>query len=156
MNTRLTWDEMVKKTKEFYQELGVEIRDNDISLAVQSLTMPCYAKEYNDKNIDKNLGILDHRSLGTVGDAVNEGLLMIRKFKSDSTMESLTNDKVELTNENLNRKGKELLEKYLFNINNDLDPKNKKSFATAFEAIIGFLSLIRIDKAKEVFDKYIE
>ena len=45
----LTYDEMVEKTREFYDELQIDISDKYVDLAVRSLTMPQYAKEFNDK-----------------------------------------------------------------------------------------------------------
>ena len=53
----LTYDEMVEKTREFYDELQIDIPDKYVDLAVRSLTMPQYAKEFNDK-FHKEIG--DH------------------------------------------------------------------------------------------------
>lgn len=63
----LTYDEMVEKTREFYDELQIDISDKYVDLAVRSLTMPQYAKEFNDK-FHKEIG--DHRALATVGDVI--------------------------------------------------------------------------------------
>lgn len=49
----LTLEEMIKLTIEFYNSLGIEISKEDEMMAVQSLTMPDYAKEYNDKHNEK-------------------------------------------------------------------------------------------------------
>lgn len=65
----LIYDEMVEKTREFYDELQIDIPDKYVDLAVRSLTMPQYAKEFNDK-FHKEIG--DHRALATVGDALCE------------------------------------------------------------------------------------
>lgn len=54
----LTYDEMVEKTREFYDELQIDISDKYVDLAVRSLTMPQYAKEFNDK-FHKEIG--DHK-----------------------------------------------------------------------------------------------
>lgn len=43
----LTYDEMIEKTREFYDELQ-DIPDKYVYLAVRSLTMPQYAKEFYD------------------------------------------------------------------------------------------------------------
>ena len=40
----LTYDEMVEKTREFYDELQIDISDKYVDLAVRSLTMPQYAR----------------------------------------------------------------------------------------------------------------
>ncbi len=45
--------------------------------------------------------------------------------------------------------GKLLLKEHLFAKNNDLKDTNTKSYATAFEAVIGFLSLLD----KKTFNK---
>ena len=42
----LTYDEMIEKTREFYDELQIDIPDKYVYLAVRSLTMPQYAKEF--------------------------------------------------------------------------------------------------------------
>lgn len=44
----LTYDEMIEKTREFYDELQIDIPDKYVYLAVRSLTMPQYAKEFYD------------------------------------------------------------------------------------------------------------
>lgn len=71
------------------------------------------------------------------------------KYKISSTEEELTDEKKALANKNLNIIGEKLLKDKLFATNSDLtnsNPnKNKKSYATAFEAVIGFISLIRPD-----------
>lgn len=44
-----TLKEMKEKSLEFYKGLNVETSQENILLAVRSLTMPQYAKEYKDK-----------------------------------------------------------------------------------------------------------
>lgn len=68
----LTYDEMIEKTREFYDELQIDIPDKYVDLAVRSLTMPQYSKEFNDK-FHKEIG--DHRALATVGDALSALLI---------------------------------------------------------------------------------
>lgn len=76
----LTYDEMIEKTREVYDELQIDIPDKYVDLAVRSLTMPQYAKEFNDK-FHKEIG--DHRALATVGDAIYAAYTML-KFYEDS------------------------------------------------------------------------
>ena len=150
----MEYEKLVDKTKKFYEILDVKIDNKDselIELAITSLTMPVFAKEYNDVNTKK---IHDYRCLATVGDSICTSLLMMEKFKKNLSMEEMTQKKGKLQNKNLNIIGKKLLEGYLFAKNNDLS--NKKAYATAFEAVIGFLAFFNLNKAKEVFDKYID
>jgi dsRNA-specific ribonuclease len=85
---------------------------------------------------------------------------MLNKYRIDSSQERLTGEKIILRNDHLNIIGKKLLEGRLFATNNDLDSnneiENKKSYATAFEAIIGFVSLINLDKAFEILKIYLK
>ncbi len=101
--------------------------------------MPEYAKNYNDVN---QIKIKDHSSLATVGDAFCNAYQMLNEYTSFLTKEELTNKKSPFSNENLNEVGKLLLKEHLFAKNNDLKDTNTKSYATAFEAVIGFLSLL--------------
>lgn len=145
------YQEMINKTVNFYKDiLEIEVPDEFIDLVVTSLTMPSYAKEYNDIHEDK---INDHRSLATVGDAVCEAYLMINKFKEDSTSEKLTNEKILLENERFNEIGKDLLKGVVFASDNDLesnnDHNNKKAYPTAFEAVIGFIAIMNKDYYKK-------
>ena len=154
MKREYSYEEMTIKTKDFYALLGCKvISDNLMRDAITSLTMPQYAYIYNSKN---NAEINDHRALATLGDAVCGSLLLTNKYHYNSTPEELTFVKESLTNDNLKTKGKQLLKDNLFYSNNDLDEKNRKSYATAFEAVIGFLSLIDINLAKKVFYDYIQ
>ena len=73
----LTLKEMIKLTIEFYNLLEIEISKKDEMMAVQSLTMPDYAKEYNDKHNEK---IKDHRALSTVGDAICGAYIMLKEY----------------------------------------------------------------------------
>lgn len=153
MNQLLTYEKMVNKTLDFYKSLGIKnIPEKRIKDAVTSLTMPQYTKEYNDNN--KEI-IKDHRALATLGDAVCGALLLKEKYNYNVTSEYLTNEKKLLENDNLNNVGRELLNDNLFWRNNDLDDINRKSYATAFEAVIGFISLIDIRKAEKLIKKCI-
>ena len=153
MKKEYNYEEMLEKTKKFYDSINVKIPDEKIEDALASLTMPMYAKEFNDKNANKKIN--DHRALATLGDAICGSLLLTKKYQYYSTPKELTFVKKLLKNENLNEKGKQLLKDNLFYSNNDLKEGNKKSYATAFEAVIGFLSLIDIKTAKKVFDDYL-
>lgn len=73
----LTYDEMASKTLEFYDKLQIDILDKYVDLAVRSLTMPQYAKEFNDK-IHKEIG--NHRALATVGDAICAAYTMLKFY----------------------------------------------------------------------------
>ena len=66
-----TYEEMSEKASRFYESLQIKIPEQYVDLAVRSLTMPQYAKEYQDKY---NQCIGDHRALATVGDAVCEAV----------------------------------------------------------------------------------
>lgn len=148
----LTLEEMIKLTIEFYNLLEIEISKEDEMMAVQSLTMPDYAKEYNDKHNEK---IKDHRALSTVGDAICGAYIMLKEYNMGITSEELTDKKKIVTNEHLNIIGKNLLLNKLFAINNDLKEENKKSYATAFEAVIGFIGILDRNKVYEILDKYL-
>lgn len=148
----LTLEEMIKLTIEFYNSLGIEISKEDEMMAVQSLTMPEYAEEYNKSH---SVRIKDHRALSTVGDAICGAYVMLKEFNTNSTQEELTNKKKIVTNEHLNIIGRNLLLKKLFAINNDLKEENKKSYATAFEALIGFIGILDRNKVYEILDKYL-
>ena len=67
----LTYEEMRERAFEFYDDLQINIPKIYVDLAVRSLTMPQYAKEYQDKYGDT---IGDHTALATVGDAVCGGV----------------------------------------------------------------------------------
>ena len=45
----LTYEEMSERAFEFYDDLQINIPKKYVALAVRSLTMPQYAKEYQDK-----------------------------------------------------------------------------------------------------------
>lgn len=154
MSKLLIYEKMVEETKYFYKSFGIEnIPKERIKDAVASITLPNYAKEHNDKfHNDLN----DHRALATVGDAVCTKILMIEKYHYDSTAERLTEEKDFVTNNNLNKIGERLLKDKLFSRNNDLDDNNTKSYATAFEAVIGFIAIIDINKADEIFKQIID
>lgn len=158
----LTYDEMVEKTREFYDELQIDIPDKYVDLAVRSLTMPQYANEYNVSN---NHPIGDHRALATVGDAVCGAFLMLDRYTDEKTSKTLTEEKEIVKNDRLNVIGKKMLcdEEgiFLFASNNDLesnndDHPNKKAYATAFEAVIGFISLLDKDQNTKNADRILK
>ena len=136
--------EMQEKSIQFYKLLNIDILQKDIILAVTSLTMPQYAKEYKDKY---NLNIGDHRARATVGDAVCGAFVMLEEYTEAMTSNDLNDSKARLQNEKLNLVGERMLKGVLFASNNDLesnneDHPNKKAYATAFEAVIGFIALL--------------
>ena len=143
-----TYEEMSEKVSRFYEGLQIKIPEQYVDLAVRSLTMPQYAKEYKDKY---NRYIGDHRALATVGDAVCGAFVMLNEYNDNLTSDDLDKKKERLRNEALNHVGERLLKDVLFASNTDLesnneDYPNKKAYATAFEAVIGFIALI--DKAQ--------
>lgn len=83
-------DIMTEKTRQFYKTLQIDIPDEYIELAVMSLTMPQYAKEFKDKYHEK---IGDHRALATVGDAVCGAFLMLDRYEKSKTKKDLTAEK---------------------------------------------------------------
>lgn len=139
----LTYEEMSERAFEFYDYLQINIPKKYVALAVRSLTMPQYAKEYQDKY---NQYIGDHRALATVGDAVCEAFVMLKEYNDALTSDDLDKKKECLQNEGLNLAGEKMLNGVLFASNNDLETKsgekNKKAYATAFEAVIGFIALL--------------
>ena len=156
----LTYDEMVEKTREFYDELQIDIFDKYVDLAVRSLTMPQYAKEFNDK-FHKEIG--DHRALATVGDAICAAYIMLKFYEDSLTADDLNKKKDVLQNKELNIVGEQVLKDVLFARNNDLssnnENENKKAYATAIEAVIGFISIIDkkcvFDTIDQIWDKYV-
>lgn len=78
----LTYEEMRERAFEFYVDLQINIPKIYVDLAVRSLTMPQYAKEYQDKY---NQYIGDHRALATVGDAVCGAFLMLDRYTDEKT-----------------------------------------------------------------------
>lgn len=134
-------DELVsQKLFRLGELIGRKIKDQHYYL--QAITCPSYAKEYNDVHQQK---IRDHQSLATVGDTILKAYLAVQLFLEDEqiTKSELTEEKSSLeNNENLNEIGKNLgLKEILLYRNNDLDDENKKSYATAIEAIIGAIYL---------------
>ena len=159
----LTFDEMKEKAKKFYKDLGVNVPDDKINLAVYSLTMPQYENAYNSKNDSK---IFDHSALATVGDAVCAAYLMLKEYSDGLNKEDLTKKKSKLKNEKLNKIGEKMCGGKLFASNNDLesnnDKENKKAYATAFEAVVGFIALLEKQKSLnsksilwKILDKYL-
>ena len=149
---KFSYNELKNKALNFYMVLSINVPTKFEELAVQSLTMPQFAKEYNDVNEHK---IGDHRALATVGDSICGSYLMLKEFKKNSTPKVLTEKKEKVTNQHLNFIGKELLEGKLFATNTDLQEINKKDYATSFEAIIGFIALIDKKETFRILDKYL-
>ena len=157
-----TLKEMKEKSLEFYKGLNVETSQENILLAVRSLTMPQYAKEYKDK-YGETIG--DHTALATVGDAVCGAFLMLDRYTGEKTSKTLTEEKEIVKNDRLNVIGKKMLCDedgiFLFASNNDLesnneDHPNKKAYATAFEAIIGFIALLDKDQKTNNADRILK
>lgn len=129
-----------------------------MDLAVRSLTMPQYAKEYQDKY---NQYIGEHRALATVGDAVCGAFLMLNRYTDEKTKKELTAEKKVVTNEHLNLVGEKILKDWLFASNNDLESNNeahpnKTAYATAFEAVIGFIALLDKDQNTNNADRILK
>ena len=151
------FDKMKEETEKFYEGLGCNLTKDTIALAVQSLTMPCYANEYNQKYGEK---IPDHSALATVGDAYWDVYILAIAFEPNSTKGNLTIDiKQKIgTNEQMNPLAEEWLKDFLFAANNDLkdnnsNGQNKKGYATALEAVIGFLFLKFPEKVFDILQK---
>lgn len=130
----LTYEEMSERAFEFYDYLQINISRKYVALAVRSLTMPQYAKEYQDKY---NQYIGDHRALATVGDAACEAFVMLNEYNDALTSEDLDKKKEGLQNERLNLAGEKMLNGVLFASNNDLksnnaDHPNKKNLCNGF------------------------
>lgn len=121
-----TLKEMKEKSLEFYKGLNVETSQENILLAVRSLTMPQYAKEYKDK-YGETIG--DHTALATVGDAVCGAFLMLDRYTDEKTSKTLTEEKEIVKNDRLNVIGKKMLCDedgiFLFASNNDLESNNE-------------------------------
>lgn len=149
-----TLNELKIKAIHFYKRLNIYIDSEEMEdLALQSLMMPQFTKQFNDAN---KTHLNDHRALATVGDAMCSCYLMTREFKPNSSMEELTIKKILLTNANLNVVGEKLLKAHLFASNNDLKEDNKKVYATAFEAVIGFISIYNKPEAFRILDEYLK
>ncbi len=161
----LEYSEMVTRTIAFYNSLDITIPEERLEEAVISLSMPKYYEEFNAnrKNRVNNISLMNHHgALSTVGDAVCQNYLMNKKYSLTISQEKLTAEKEALTNKNLNIIGKKLLEGIVFATDSDLinsnpnDNENKKAYASAFEAVIGFISLIRPDDVSRILDEYLK
>ncbi len=151
--TIFPFEELKNKALNFYKLLSINVPTVFEGLAVQSLTMSQFAKEYNDVNEHK---IGDHRALATVGDSICGSFVMLKEFKKNSTRKELTDKKEIVTNQHLNSIGKKLLEGKLFATNTDLQEMNKKDYATSFEAIIGFIALVDKKEAFRILGEYLK
>ena len=137
-NMMKKYDEMKNEALMFYKDLDVVVED--IELAIISLTMPEYAKAFNNENNSK---IVDCSALAKVGNAIYTYYL---------TNQKLNNKKDLLSNENLAKYGKELLEGHLFMLDNGL---NQDTYKLAFDSLMGYLFLTDSKKANELLKKYI-
>lgn len=142
-NSLQDYPSMEAQAKMFYQErVGITLDNEELTrLAVQSITLPGYMKEFNDYYETE---IYSLEGLATVGDAALADYLMKAHFKPHLTKAELTQLKEKLTNEELASLGEELFGDFLFSRNTDLN-KNKqcyvRAYATALEAVFGFLTL---------------
>lgn len=154
-----SFDEMKEKTRTFYHDLGCDLTEDTLDLAVQSLTMPCYANEFYQRYGKK---ILNHSALATVGDAYWGAYILAVAFEPNSKKGDLTNNYKQTigTNEQMNPLAEKRLSPFLFAINNDLkdnnsNGQNNKGYATALEAVIGFLFLKFPEKVFDILHKQI-
>lgn len=132
----LTYDEMVEKTREFYDELQIDIPDKYVDWAVRSLTMPQYAKEFNDK-FHKEIG--DHRALATVGDAICAAYTMLKFYEDSLTADDLNKKKEVLQNKELHNL-KSARDKFYAHIDLDWQKYAKSITFDEFERCIKFLN----------------
>ncbi len=137
---------MVEETKNFYAGIGITDLKGREEEAVISLTTGSYANQYNQKFSGK---IYSNESLATLGDAVCSAILLRKEYKKEKSMEDMNGLKKCLTNKELNIVGEKMLKDKLFSANDDLG--GDKGYATAFEAVIGFVSLVDLKKAEEIF-----
>ena len=94
--------------------------------------------------------------MATVGDAVCEAFVMLKEYNDALTADDLDKKKESLQNEKLNFVGD-----VLFASNNDLESNNeahpnKKAYATAFEAVIGFIALLDKDQNTNNADRILK
>lgn len=155
----LTYSQMEERARSFYATLGVTLTKRDLPLAIQSLAMPEYTKIYNDAN--RTCPIHDNDSLATVGDAVFYVYVLELCFTPRSSEGFLTDKKAKYcANETMNVYGEEWLRDWLFATHTDLyeegrELPNRKGYATAFEAVVGFLYLRARDRVEQILcDRY--
>ena len=142
---------MIEETKKFYDGIGITDLKGLEEEAVVSLTTGSYANQYKQKFSEK---IYDNESLATLGDAVCSAILLKKEYKKEKSMEDMNGLKKRLTNKELNIVGEKMLKDKLFSANGDLG--GDKGYATAFEAVIGFVSLVDLKKAEEIFFREME
>lgn len=99
--------------------------------------------------------------MATVGDAVCGAFLMLNRYTDEKTKKELTAEKKVVTNEHLNLVGEKILKDWLFASNNDLESNNeahpnKTAYATAFEAVIGFIALLDKDQNTNNADRILK
>jgi 23S rRNA maturation mini-RNase III len=143
-----SYEDMKKNTIRFYNDVfQINTEGNNHELAIQSLVMPEYMKEFNESKMKPETRIYNNGSLATLGDTVISTFLMNRYFKKEITPEHLSEYKRMATNKELNQLGQKVLISILFYRNNDLYyeesegdlTQNRKGYASAFEAVVGFL-----------------
>lgn len=156
MDIIFDFEELLKRTIAFYDSLEFDISEKDLNRAITSLMMPEYANEWNKRNRIDGLKIGDHRALATVGDAVCAAYIMLKEFNDETTPCELSDKNKLGQNSNLRIVGRQLLEGRLFALNNDIRDNNVKDYATAFEAVIGFIALTNLDKAFRILDEYLK
>ena len=90
---------------------------------------------------------------------------MLDRYTDEKTSKTLTEEKEIVKNDRLNVIGKKMLCDedgiFLFASNNDLESNNKahpnkKAYATAFEAVIGFISLLDKDQNTKNADRILK
>ena len=150
-----SYEDMKKNTIRFYNDVfHIDTEGNNYELAIQSLVMPEYMKEFNESKMKPETRIYNNGSLATLGDTVISTFLMDRYFRKEITSEQLSEYKKMATNKELNRLGEKYLESILFCRNYDLYYEesegdliqNRKGYASAFEAVIGFIYKFSKDK----------
>ena len=166
------FEEMKKQARAFYGSLGCSVWEKDIVLAVQSLTLPNYARKFNNNKEFSQNGkrvIYCNSSLATVGDAFIDTYILRRVFSAEKSAKELSdilhgsnvNGKPGLsTNGTMNAFGEELLGGHLYSVNDipvgdeKCNEKKAKAYATSFEAVLGFLCLIDYDAALRQLERF--
>ena len=149
-----TYKEMEERTRAFYSTLGITLSRRDLPLAIQSLSMPRYTRRYNEATPSAPLH--DNDSLATLGDSVFYVYVLTLCFSSRITERFLTDKKIKYcSNDTMKVYGEDWLADWLFATHKDLyeegsNQTNKKGYATAFEAVVGFLYLRAPDRVMEI------
>lgn len=149
-----TYEEMEARARSFYGTLGLRLTSRDLPLAIQSLAMPAYTKEYNERNPSRP--IHDNDSLATLGDSVFYVYVLRLCFSPRVSEGFLTDKKAKYcSNDTMKIYGEDWLRDALFARHRDLYEEgstlpNRKGFATAFEAVVGFLYLCAPDRVMDI------